>query len=161
MKAGADDYLEAPFDSGRLIAKVARLIERKRTDEPLAILASIVENSEEAIVGKRLDGTITSWNFGAERIYGYAAAEVLGQTIYSSIIPTDRREEMQGILNAITRGVRVNRFQTKRLRKDGKVIDVSLTISPIKDAHGTLTGASSIVRDITEALAAESERKRY
>lgn len=67
---------------------------------------------------------------------------------------------MQGILNAITRGTRVNRFQTKRLRKDGKVIDVSLTISPIKDAHGTLTGASSIVSDITEALAAESERKR-
>lgn len=160
LAAGADEYLEAPFDPGRLIAKVARLIERKRTDEPLAILASIVENSEEAIIGKSLDGTITSWNFGAERIYGYKAAEALGQNIYSLIIPADRQEEIQGILNGIRRGVRVNRFQTQRLRKDGKLIDVSLTISPIKDPQGRLTGASSIGRDITEALLAEAERER-
>jgi PAS domain S-box-containing protein len=160
LAAGADEYLEAPFDPGRLIAKVARLIERKRTDEPLAILASIVENSEEAIIGKSLGGTITSWNFGAERIYGYEAAEVLGQNVYSLLIPTDRRKEIQGTLNAISRGVRVNRFQTQRLRKDGKLIDVSLTIAPIKDAQGRLTGASSIGRDITEALLAAAERER-
>lgn len=160
LAAGADEYLEAPYDPGRLIAKVARLIERKRTDEPLATLASIVENSEEAIVGKRLDGTITNWNYGAERIYGYQAAEALGQSIYSLIIPADTREETEGILNAIRRGVRVNRFQTKRLRKDGKLIDVSLTISPIKDGQGRLTGASAIARDITESIRAEAERKR-
>jgi len=160
LAAGADDYLEAPFDPGRLAAKVARLIERKRTDEPLAVLASIVENSEEAIIGKLLDGTVTSWNFGAERIYGYKAEEVLGRSIYDLIIPPDRREEMQGILNGIGRGVRVNRFETRRVRKDGNLIDVSVSIAPIKDSHGRLTGASSIARDITEALSAEAERRR-
>lgn len=160
LAAGADDYLEAPFDSNRLIAKVARLIERKRTDEPLAILASIVENSEEAIIGKRLDGTITSWNYGAERIYGYESGEAVGQTIYSLIVPTDRREEMEGILNGISRGVRVNRFQTRQLRKDRAVLNVSVTISPIKDAHGRLIGASAIARDITESIRAQAEKKR-
>ena len=158
--AGADDYLESPFESGRLIAKAARLIERKMTDEPLAILASIVENSEEAIIGKRLDGTVTSWNYGAERTYGYTAMEALTQSIYSLIVPDGGREEMRGLLNGISRGVRVNRFKTKLLRKDGKLIDVSLAISPIRDAHGRLTGASAISRDITDAVAIETERNR-
>jgi len=160
LAAGADEYLEVPCDPGRVIAKVARLIERKRTDEPLAILASIVENSEEAIIGKTLDGKITSWNYGAERIYGFASQEALGQSIYSLIIPADRRAETEGVLKAISRGLRVNRFQTKRLRKDGQLIDVSVTISPIKDAQGRLTGASAIGRDITEARLAEEERCR-
>lgn len=160
LAAGADEYFEVPFDPGRLIAKVARLIERKRTDEPLAVLASIVENSEEAIIGKTLDGTITNWNYGAERIYGFKAQEALGQSIYSLIVPEDKREEMEGILKGIGRGLRVNRFQTKRLRKDGQLIDVSVTVSPIKDAHGRLTGASAIGRDITEALLAEAEKGR-
>lgn len=160
LAAGADDYLEAPFDPGRLVAKVARLIERKRTDEPLATLASIVENSDEAIIGKRLDGTITSWNFGAERIYGYEAAQVLGHTVYSLIIPADSWKEMLGILIGISKGLRINRFQTKRRRRDGKLIDVSETISPIKDAQGRVTGASSIGRDITEAILASVERER-
>jgi PAS domain S-box-containing protein len=160
LAAGADEYIEAPFDPSRLVARAARLIERKRTEEPLSTLASIVENSEDAIIGKRLDGTITNWNYGAERIYGFEAAEVLGQSIYASIIPEDKREETEGILNAISRGIRVNRFQTQRLRKDGKLIDVSLSISPIKDGRGRLTGASAIARDITEWIRAEDERKR-
>ena len=160
LEAGADDYLEAPFDPGALSAKVARLIERKRTDEPLAILASIVADSEEAIIGTLLDGTITSWNFGAERIYGYQAEEVLGQPLFDLIVPVEQREQMEGILNGIGRGVRVNRFVTQRIRKDGNVIDVSLSVAPIKDAHGRVTGASSIGRDITESLLAEQEKRR-
>jgi PAS domain S-box-containing protein len=159
LAAGADDYVEAPFDVARLIAKVARLIERKRTEEPLARLASIVENSEEAIIGNALDGTITSWNFGAERIYGYTAAEVLNQSIYS-IIPPNRRAELQGLLNGVRRGVRVNHFQTRRVRKDGKTIDVAVTISPIKDAQGRVTGASAISRDVTERIHADAEKER-
>jgi DNA-binding response OmpR family regulator len=83
LRAGADDYMEAPYEPQRLIAKVARLIERKRAEEPLARLAAIVENCEDAIIGKSLDGTITSWNFGAEKIYGYRAEEVVRQSIYS------------------------------------------------------------------------------
>jgi len=160
LAAGADDYLEAPFDPGRLVAKVARLLERKRTDEPLAILAAIVANSEEAIVGKTLGGIITSWNYGAQQIYGYEADEAIGQSIYSSIVPPDRRAEMEGILNAIRRGVRVNRFETTRLRKDGEIIDVSLTIAPIINSQGRLIGVSSIARDITETLLAAEEKKR-
>ena len=104
LAAGADDYLETPFDPGRLVAKVARLMERKLTEEPLATLASIVENSEDAIIGQRLEGTITSWNFGAEQIFGYTAAEAVGQTIQTLLVPADKREEMKGILNAIGRG---------------------------------------------------------
>lgn len=160
LAAGADDYLEAPFDPGRLAAKVARLIERKRTDEPLAILASIVADSEEAIIGTELDGTITSWNFGAERIYGYKTEEVLGKRIYDVIVPAELRVQMEGILNGIGRGVRVNRFETRRVRKDGNLIVVSLSVSPIKDSQGRVTGASSIGRDITESILAEAEKRR-
>ena len=160
LAAGADDYLEAPFDPGRLAAKVARLIERKRTDEPLAILASIVADSEDAIIGTLLDGTTTSWNFGAERIYGYTAEEVVGRPLFDLTVPVELREQMEGILNAIRRGVRVNRFETRRIRKDGKIIHVSLSVAPIKDSHGRVTGASSIGRDITEAILAEEEKKR-
>ena len=159
LGAGADDYLEAPYEPQRLVAKVARLIERKRAEEPLARLASIVENCEDAIIGKTLEGTITSWNFGAQRMYGYRAEEMIGQPIYR-IVPTDRREELGGILNGISRGARVNQLQTKRVRKDGQVVDVLVTISPIRDASGRVVGASAIARDITERLRGEAERER-
>lgn len=158
LAAGADDYLEVPFDTERLIAKVARLIERKRTEEPLARLAWIVENSEEAIIGTTLEGTITSWNFGAEHVYGYMAEEVLGRPVFS-IIPSDSREELERILNRINNGESISRFQTRRLRKDGKVIDVSVTASPIKDARDKVIGASAISRDITDRIQAEKERE--
>jgi PAS domain S-box-containing protein len=160
LAAGADEYLEQPFDPGRLVARATRLIERKLTDEPLATLASIVENSEEAIIGQRLDGTITSWNYGAERMYGYSAAEALGQSIYSLTVPAEHQDELQGIVNGISRGGRSNRFLSGRRRKDGEIIDVSMTIAPIKDAQGRLTGASAIARDVTEANRADAERNR-
>jgi PAS domain S-box-containing protein len=159
LRAGADDYLEAPYEPQRLIAKVARLIERKRAEEPLARLASIVENCEDAIIGKSLDGTITSWNFGAEKIYGYKAEEIIGQPIYA-IVPDNRRDELRGILNGISRGARVNQLQTQRVTKDGRVIDALVTISPIRDASGRVVGASAIARDITERLQGEAERER-
>ncbi|HYJ47706.1 MAG TPA: PAS domain S-box protein, partial [Pyrinomonadaceae bacterium] len=159
LRAGADDYLEAPYEPQRLVAKVARLIERKRAEEPLARLASIVENCEDAIIGKTLDGRVTSWNFGAERMYGYRSEEMIGQSIYA-IVPADRREELRGILNGLGRGARINQLQTQRVRKGGQVVDVLVTISPIRDASGRVVGASAIARDITERLQGEAERER-
>jgi PAS domain S-box-containing protein len=92
-------------------------------------------------------------------VYGYLTAEILGRSIFS-IIPADRREELEGILNEISNGASINRFQTRRLRKDGNVIDVSVTASPIKDARNNVIGASAISRDITERMRAETERER-
>jgi PAS domain S-box-containing protein len=159
LAAGADDYLETPYEPQRLVAKVARLIERKRAEEPLSRFVSLVENSDDAIIGKTLDGIITSWNYGAERTYGYSAEEMLGQTV-DVIVPEDRREELRGIYNGLRKGLRVNNFQTKRVRKDGALIDVSLTVSPITDTHDRVIGVSSVARDITERALVQAERER-
>ena len=126
-----------------------QLIELKRAGETLSQLASIVESSDDAIIGKTLDGTIVSWNPGAENIYGYSAKEMIGKRI-SVLLPPDRPDEVIQILGEIRWGKRVDHFETVRMRKDGRRIDVSLTVSPIKDATGEVTGASTIARDITE-----------
>jgi PAS domain S-box-containing protein len=112
-------------------------------------LASIVESSDDAIVSKNLDGIITSWNSGAERIFGYTAEEAIGQPIMI-LIPQDRQDEERGILTRIRRGERIEHFETVRQRKHGSLIVVSLTVSPVKNAEGTIVGASKIARDITE-----------
>jgi PAS domain S-box-containing protein len=112
-------------------------------------LASIVESSDDAIVSKNLDGIITSWNRGAERVFGYSAAEAVGQPI-TIVIPLDRHDEERAILTRIRRGERIDHFEAVRQRKDGSLIAVSLTISPVKNAEGTIVGASKIARDITE-----------
>ena len=112
-------------------------------------LAAIVESSEDAIISKTLDGMVLTWNAGAERLYGYSAAEAKGQSM-SFLLPPDRPDEEREILERIKRGERVEHFETARLRKDGRRIDVSLTISPIRDREGHITGASHIARDITE-----------
>ena len=125
------------------------ITERKRTEEALSRLAAIVESSEDAIVGKSLDGTIVSWNAGAERMFGYSAGEVKGRHI-SMLAPPDRPCEVPALLERIKRGERVDHFETVRVRKDGRRIDVSVTISAIKDATGKVLGASAIKRDITE-----------
>ena len=117
-------------------------------------LASIVESSENAIIGKTLDGTIVSWNKSAETLYGYNAAEVIGKSI-SLLVPLDRRDELQEILAKIRSGKRVGHFETIRLNKDGKSIDVSLTVSPIMNEQGAPRGAASIARDIGEQKRAE------
>jgi len=124
------------------------------TAETLAFLASIVENSEEAIIGKALDGEIVSWNAAAEKLYGYSAAEAKGQPI-SIIVPPDHLDEIKRILERIGRGEKAALHETVRTHKDGRLIYVSLVVSPIKDASGKIIGASSLARDITERKQAE------
>ncbi|MGA7209164.1 MAG: PAS domain S-box protein [Pseudolabrys sp.] len=114
-----------------------------------SLLASIVETSDDAIVSKNLDGVITSWNRGAERVFGYSAGEVVGQPI-TMVIPEDRQSEEREVLTRIGRGERIDHYETVRQRKDGSLIVVSLSVSPVKNAEGKIVGASKIARDITE-----------
>ena len=123
-------------------------------DDPRAALAAIVESSDDAIIGKDLNGVITSWNRGAERIYGYSAAEMIGHSI-SILIPRDKIDEFSGILERIRAGERVAHHETQRLTKDGRLIDVSLTVSPIAGAAGRIVGASAIARDISNRKRAD------
>jgi PAS domain S-box-containing protein len=133
-----------------LIYAVARdVTERRRVEEMLQRLAAIVDSSEDAIIGKTLDGVITSWNRGAEQLFGYSVDEAVGRPI-SLIIPPDRSEEMPAILRNIARGEGVHNFESRRLGKDGHLLDVSLTVSPVRDSRGRITGASTIGRDISE-----------
>lgn len=115
-----------------------------------AWLASIVENSEDAILSKTLSGMILSWNEGAEKLFGYTAQEAIGQSI-TIIIPQERLHEEDAIIESIKAGRRVDHFETVRRRKDGTMVDVSLTISPVRDGEGKLLGASKVARDITQA----------
>ncbi|WP_183359615.1 PAS domain S-box protein [Geomonas limicola] len=128
----------------------------KRAEEERNRLALIVESSEDAIIGKTLDGIITSWNRGAEKIYGFRAEEVKGRHI-SLLTPDTMPDEIEGILKAMRRGERIERLETLRVRKDGSQIPVALTISPICDEQGGIVGASTIARDISERKAAEQE----
>ena len=128
--------------------------ERKRAEEVRARLAAIVESSEDAIVSKTLDGVIRSWNAGAERLFGYTAEEAVGRPI-TLIIPPERQDEERAILERLRRGERVEHFETVRVAKDGRRLDISLTVSPIRDDAGHVIGASKIARDITERKRAE------
>jgi PAS domain S-box-containing protein len=121
----------------------------RESEQQLRWLASIVQSSDDAIVSKNLDGIITSWNKGAERVFGHTAEEAIGQPI-TIVIPEDRQSEEREILTRIRRGERIDHFETIRQRKHGSLIVVSLTISPVKDAEGKVVGASKIARDITE-----------
>jgi PAS domain S-box-containing protein len=118
-------------------------------------LAAIVDSAEDAILSKDIAGTILTWNASAERMYGYSAAEAVGQPI-SMLLPPDRPEEVTEIMQLLLRGERIDHLVTRRIRKDGVLIDVSLTVSPIKDAHGAVIGAATIARDITRQNEAES-----
>lgn len=131
---------------------------RKQDDIAARRLAAIVESSDDAIVSKDLNGVITSWNKGAERIFGYTAQEAVGMSV-TALIPPDRRDEEPGILARIRNGEVVGHYETVRQRKDRRLIDVSLTVSPVRDASGTIVGASKVARDITEKKEAESRRK--
>lgn len=134
---------------------VAALVaERQRADDLLRWLATIVESSDDAIVGKALDGTILSWNKAAERIYGYAASEAIGRSAAMLNSP-DRSDEVALLLGRIRQGEHIQYYETERIRKDGRRITVSLTISPIKDARGAILGASAIARDISDQKRAE------
>jgi PAS domain S-box-containing protein len=142
------------------------ITERKKADDALRQseeknrwLAAIVESSDDAIIGKTLDGIITSWNAGAEKIYGYPAREVIGKSIVL-LIPPGRENELPGILEKIRRGEHISHYETIRIRKDAKVIQISLTISPILDTEGHIAGASTIARDITGRKVAEEHLKK-
>jgi PAS domain S-box-containing protein len=124
------------------------ITERKRAEDADFRLVAVVESSDDAIISKTLDGTITSWNQGAERLYGYSAKEANGRPM-SILIPPGRPDEVKQLLKAVRRGERIQHYETERVRKDGKVVKVSLGISPIRDATGRVVGASTIAHDIT------------
>ena len=138
--------------------------ERKRAEHTRAWLAAIVESSDDAIVSKTLQGIVTSWNPSATRLFGYEPDEIIGKPILT-IIPPDLHSEEDGILARLRRGERIDHFETVRLAKDGRRIDISLTISPIRDRDGTIIGASKVARDITdrkrsEQLLREADRRK-
>jgi len=146
-----------------LARQAADLIERsqaeatlRENEERFRWFASIVESSDDAIVSKNLDGIITSWNMGAERVFGYTAGEMIGKPI-ACLIPSHRREEERMMLERIGRGERIEHHETVRRRKDGSLILVSLTVSPVKNVEGRIVGASKIARDITEQRRTERE----
>jgi PAS domain S-box-containing protein len=132
------------------------LIELQRTEEQVRSLAAIVESSDDAIIGKTTEGIITSWNSGAERIYGYTREEVIGQPI-SILVPPDNADELRRILERIGRNQRVEHFEATRRCKHGQRVVMSLTISPVKDGSGRVVGVSTIGRDITERKLAEAK----
>lgn len=155
-------------DDGNLTGGINLLVditERKQSESARARLASVVESSDDAIITKDLSGVITSWNKGAEDIYGYTAEEVIGQSV-TVLIPEDHLEEEPGILARIRRGEKIEHYETVRRRKDGTLIDISLTVSPLVGAKGEIIGASKIARDITKrkrierALQENEERYR-
>jgi len=151
-------------EKGCFVAVFEDITGQKRAAEEYLRLAAIVEFSNDAIIGKTLDGIITSWNAGAEKLYGYTAGEAIGKQI-SLLIPQGERDETPEILEKIRSGDQINYLETKRRRKDGRIIDVFMTISPIKNEEGRVIGVSSITHDIThrkrsEAALFESE-KRY
>jgi PAS domain S-box-containing protein len=151
-------------ESGKLAGAVNLLMDitdQKLFDEKIAKLAAIVHSSDDAIISKTLDGIVTSWNDAAKKIFGYTASEMIGEPI-SKLIPRDYYNEEPAILNRIRKGESVDHYETKRITKDGRVLDISLTISPIKDRRNNIIGVSKIARDITkqkenEKLVRESE----
>jgi PAS domain S-box-containing protein len=122
-------------------------------------LAAIVASSDDAIIGKNLDSIITSWNFGAERIFGYTADEIIGTSIMR-LIPADRQKEESEILSRIRRGERFEHFETVRLDKEGRQLHVSITVSPIKDSAGRVVGASKVARDVTAQKRGEGRERQ-
>jgi PAS domain S-box-containing protein len=148
--------------TGKVVGAVNMCVDitdRKRNEEISQRLAAIVESSDDAIISKNLDGTITSWNNAAAQIFGYAAEEIIGKPV-RTLIPPDRQDEEDAIIERISRGERIEHYETVRLGKDGNSIDISLTISPIRNAQGKIVGASKIARDISERKRAEEAARR-
>jgi PAS domain S-box-containing protein len=144
--------------TGKVVGAVNMFVditERKRDEEIAQRLASIVESSDDAIISKTLDGTITSWNNGAARLFGYAAEEIIGKSV-RTLIPPDRQDEEDAIIERISRGERIERYETVRLCKGGRLIEISLTVSPIRNAQGKIVGASKIAHDISERKRSEA-----
>jgi len=149
---------------GRIVgaSKIVRdITERRRwhtAEVAESFLGAVVDSAEDAIISKDLDGVVTSWNPAAERLYGYSASEMIGKPI-AMLVPSDHPDEEPQILARIRRGERMQHYETQRVRKDGQIIDVALTVSPIKDSLGRIVGASKIARDITDRKVAEARER--
>jgi PAS domain S-box-containing protein len=141
---------------GAIVVNYRNISQQRQAEEVRSRLAAIVESSGDAIIGEDLDGTITTWNAGAERLYGYRADEVLGRPV-SVLMPAGQADELPATLDKLRRGERIDHYETVGLRKDGMPVPVSLSISPIRDAHGAVVGAAKIARDITERKRLEGE----
>jgi PAS domain S-box-containing protein len=154
VNASGIPHLTEELDSQEILQRSSALEtalreKRAQAERTAALLGAIVDSSDDAIISKNLDGFITSWNKSAERLFGYTAEEAIGQHI-TLIIPRDRRDEETTILDRLRRGEQISHFDTVRVRKDGTLLDISLTISPVKDSAGCVVGASKVARDITE-----------
>jgi PAS domain S-box-containing protein len=134
------------------------LTDRQKADRTDAHFAAIVESSDDAIISKGLDGVIRSWNKGAERIFGFSPEQAVGQHV-SLLIPDDRLDEEPGIIERIRKGERIDHYETIRRRRDGTLINVSLTVSPVKNPAGQVVGASKVARDVTDKVRAEEARE--
>jgi PAS domain S-box-containing protein len=145
--------------AGTSFTAVVRDLSERKQEEAHARLATIVESSEDAIVGTDLGGTITSWNRGARELYGYSAEEAQGRRV-SILMPPERSDELTRMMERARLGERVERYETVRQRKDGRNVHVSVTISPVRDALGRITGTATIARDVTESKRAEDELRR-
>ncbi|WP_281321782.1 PAS domain S-box protein [Flavobacterium aestivum] len=145
---------------GAFILNYRDITNRKKFDEQLALTASIVNSSDDAIISKSIDGTITSWNVGAEKVLGYSSEETIGKHI-SMLVPLESRGEERNILAEIRKGKSVDHYETQRMKKNGQIIDVSLTVSPIRDTLGNVIGASKIMRDISDRKSFENDLIRY
>ena len=163
MKAGANDYL-VKTNLSRLIPAIEREMENAHTHRARAqaeasarYLAAIVESSDDAIYGVKLDGTVVSWNRSAERTYGFRSGEIIGRNV-SILYPDERLDELIDSMERIKRGDHVGRTETARVRKGGRMVPLSVTISPMKNGDGKITGASVIARDITNRKREEQER---
>jgi PAS domain S-box-containing protein len=147
-------------EAGELVGAVNLVVDisdRKRADQHLRRIASIVDSCDDAIVSKDLDGTILSWNLGAERLFGYSAEEAVGNPI-TMLIPNDRFDEENRIIERVRRGERIEQYETVRRRKDGSQVDIAITVSPIRDVDGRIVAASKVARDITERKLAQEQR---
>ena len=142
-----------------IVVTLIDITERKRAEEANARLAALVESSDDAIIAKDLDGTILSWNAGSERLFGYRAEDAIGKPI-TLLIPPELQEEEEQILRRLSAGERIEHFDTVRLARDGRRIEVSVTASPIMDSQGRIIGASKIARDITQRKQAEEALRR-
>jgi two-component system, OmpR family, sensor histidine kinase VicK len=155
MNAHGHVFRDSSRKPVRVIGMDIDITERKRAEEAAARLAAIVTTSSDAIISKALDGTVVTWNEAAARLFGYGEEEMVGQPI-RRLIPEHLQKEEDGILARIAAGGPVQNYETLRLHKDGRLVEVSVAISPIRDAAGKVTGASKIARDITERKQAEA-----
>ncbi|HCN83634.1 MAG TPA: hypothetical protein DIT07_08440 [Sphingobacteriaceae bacterium] len=160
IKAQGKVYFNSEKQVERFIGTVVDIHDSKIAEEKSAKLAAIIESSDDAIISKTLEGIITSWNGSAERMFGYTAEEIIGQPVLK-LIPEERQQEEPLILSRLKKGERVEHFETQRITKHKKLLDISLTISPVKDSQGKIIGVSKIARDITDKKREEMRKNDF